>query len=76
MTTLHPEPVPSDTTRLQPDGSVFPPVTPDPPPPPGYQSPIDGLAGLADLESSSADEPADETADEPPGQAIRRSASS
>ena len=46
MTTLHPEPVPSDTTRLRPDGTVFPPVTPDPPPPPGYRSPIGNLAEL------------------------------
>ena len=41
MTTLHPEPVPSATSHLRKDGTVFPPVTPDPPPPPGYQSPLD-----------------------------------
>jgi hypothetical protein len=29
----------SETSHLQPDGSTFPPVTPDPPPPPGYESP-------------------------------------
>jgi hypothetical protein len=40
--TSHPEPVPSDTCNLRPDGTVFPPVTPDPPPPPGYVSPLDG----------------------------------
>lgn len=40
---LHPEPVPSNTTHLRPDGTVFPPVTPDPPPPPGYESPLDPL---------------------------------
>lgn len=40
---LHPEPVPSNTTHLRPDGTVFPPVTPDPPPPPGYESPLDTL---------------------------------
>ena len=63
MTTLHPEPVPSDTTRLQPDGSVFPPVTPDPPPPPGYRSPI---GNLAELEAPTEDEPPDEHSDAPP----------
>ena len=38
---LHPEPVPSTTTHLRPDGTVFPPVTPETPPPPGYESPLD-----------------------------------
>jgi hypothetical protein len=28
------------TSHLQPDGTTFPPVTPDPPPPPGYVDPI------------------------------------
>ena len=32
---------PSATTHLRPDGTVFPPVTPDPPAPPGYVSPLD-----------------------------------
>ena len=27
-------------SRLRPDGTTFPPVTPDPPPPPGYVDPI------------------------------------
>ena len=31
------------TSRLQPDGTTFPPVTPDPPPPPGYVDPLEGL---------------------------------
>jgi hypothetical protein len=44
--TPHPEPVPSDTSNLRPDGTVFPPVTPDPPDPPGYVSPLDGTALL------------------------------
>jgi hypothetical protein len=26
-------------SHLRPDGSTFPPVTPDPPPPPGYEPP-------------------------------------
>ena len=43
MNELHPDPVPSATTNLQPDGTVFPPVTPDPPPPPGYVAPLDGV---------------------------------
>lgn len=29
----------SDTTHLRPDGTTFPPVTPDPPAPPGYVEP-------------------------------------
>ena len=47
MTPPHAEPVPSATSNLQPDGTVFPPVTPDPPAPPGYESPLVGL--LEDL---------------------------
>ena len=31
------------TSHLRPDGTTFPPVTPDPPPPPGYVDPIAGL---------------------------------
>ena len=31
------------TSRLRPDGTTFPPVTPDPPPPPGYVDPLEGL---------------------------------
>lgn len=31
------------TSRLQPDGTTFPPVTPDPPPPPGYVDPLEAL---------------------------------
>ena len=30
-------------SRLRPDGTTFPPVTPDPPPPPGYVDPIADL---------------------------------
>jgi hypothetical protein len=43
MTSDHPEAAPSDTTHLRPDGTVFPPVPRDPPPPPGYVSPLDGI---------------------------------
>jgi hypothetical protein len=27
------------TSQLRPDGTIFPPVTPDPPNPPGYEAP-------------------------------------
>jgi hypothetical protein len=37
--TPHQEPEPT-SPRLRPDGTVFPPVTPDPPPPPGYVDPL------------------------------------
>lgn len=37
------------TTHLRGDGTVFPPVTPDPPAPPGYQSPLDDCPALLDL---------------------------
>ena len=37
------------TSHLRGDGSVFPPVTPDPPAPPGYRSPLDDSPALLDL---------------------------
>jgi len=40
-------------SRLRPDGTTFPPVTPDPPPPPGYVDPIAELD--AALESPADD---------------------
>jgi hypothetical protein len=39
-------------SHLQPDGTTWPPVTPDPPPPPGYVDPV------ADLDN--APEPPDD----------------
>jgi hypothetical protein len=49
------------TSRLRPDGTTFPPVTPDPPPPPGYVDPIpdldDALAAVEDPDGSDRDEP-------------------
>ena len=39
----------SITTHLRPDGTVFPPVTPDPPAPPGYVDPLAGTGGLDEL---------------------------
>jgi hypothetical protein len=44
-------------SRLRPDGTTFPPVTPDPPPPPGYVDPIAELD--AALENPSDDEAED-----------------
>ena len=34
------------TSHLQPDGTTFPPLTPDPPPPPGYIDPLQELEHL------------------------------
>jgi hypothetical protein len=43
-------------SRLRPDGTIFPPVTPDPPPPPGYVDPIADLeAALGDLRDDEPD---------------------
>jgi hypothetical protein len=55
MSTAHREPVPSDTTQLQEDGTVFPPVTPDPPAPPGYRSPLDDVPELDGIPASDSD---------------------
>ena len=32
--------MPKTTSHLRPGGTTFPPVTPDPPPPPGYVDPL------------------------------------
>ena len=45
-------------SRLRPDGTTFPPVTPDPPPPPGYVDPI------ADLDAALEDRSDDGSGDE------------
>jgi hypothetical protein len=37
------------TTSRRADGTVYPPVTPDPPNPPGYRSPLDDSPALRDL---------------------------
>jgi len=51
------------TSHLRPDGTTWPPVTPDPPPPPGY---VDPIAGLDDaMRGSSTAEP-DADAPAPP----------
>jgi hypothetical protein len=46
-------------SHLRPDGTTWPPVTPDPPPPPGYVDPIAELEGTAEP-------PADRGAAAPP----------
>ena len=48
---------PGHVSHLRPDGTTFPPVTPDPPPPPGYETPEvakgpDPVEGDADNEAS------------------------
>ncbi len=47
-------------SHLQPDGTTWPPVTPDPPPPPGYVDPV------AELDAAPAPDPdAGESPDAP-----------
>ncbi|MEO7236944.1 MAG: hypothetical protein ABIW80_16435 [Lapillicoccus sp.] len=50
MTSSETEP----TSHLKADGTVYPPVTPDPPPPPGYHSPLDDHPALRDLAGADA----------------------
>ena len=45
--------MPETTSHLRPDGTTFPPVTPDPPPPPGYVDPLAALEGV-DLSAGAA----------------------
>ena len=52
MTAVHTDSLANGTGHLRPDGTVFPPVTPDPPTPPGYVSPVDGNPEL-ELEGAS-----------------------
>ena len=40
------------TSHLQPDGTTFPPLTPDPPPPPGYVDPLRELEDLMEREGA------------------------
>ncbi len=47
------------TSNLRPDGTTWPPVTPDPPPPPGYVDPI------PDLDAAMQDAPAEGEDDRP-----------
>jgi hypothetical protein len=50
------------TSQLRPDGTTWPPVTPDPPPPPGYVDPIPELDAALRRDAGSesdAEEPAE-----------------
>ncbi len=51
------------TSHLRPDGTTWPPVTPDPPPPPGY---VDPIPGLDDAMRRSSTAEADADAPAPP----------
>jgi hypothetical protein len=52
--------VESAQSHLRPDGTVWPPVTPEPPAPPGYHDPMDDDAG----DPSTGDAVADVTPNE------------
>lgn len=39
-------PMNHSTSHLRPDGTTFPPVTPDPPPPPGWVDPLEPLESV------------------------------
>ena len=54
------------TSRLRPDGTTFPPVTPDPPAPPGYVDPLERLEGALEREAGGTEGGGDE-ASEPRG---------
>ena len=56
-------------SHLRPDGTTWPPVTPDPPPPPGYVDPIPEL-DAALRKAQDADPDAEEPAE--PEQAEQR----
>jgi hypothetical protein len=66
MTAAHTVPQATRTAHLQPDGTVFPPLTPDPPAPPGYVSPVDGNPDL-ELDGAPRGDRAGTTRDEPQG---------
>ncbi|WP_147063370.1 hypothetical protein [Knoellia locipacati] len=42
-------------SHLQPDGTTFPPVTPDPPPPPGWVDPLADLDLTTDAAETKSD---------------------
>lgn len=57
-------------SHLRPDGTTWPPVTPDPPPPPGYVDPLDALDDALDEHGGDAAEGATtDPTPEPAGQA-------
>ena len=41
-------------SHLRPDGTTWPPVTPDPPPPPGYVDPLESLDDALDEPEAAA----------------------
>ena len=43
------------SSHLRPDGTTFPPVTPDPPVPPGYEEPVVLDCGVVEQPGSAAD---------------------
>jgi len=43
--------MPLHRSHLQADGSTFPPVTPDPPPPPGWVDPLESAELLGEPDS-------------------------
>jgi hypothetical protein len=53
------------TSNLQPDGTTFPPVTPDPPPPPGYVDPFANDEETEDLDTEQGDNTATGHATQP-----------
>ena len=57
------------TSHLRPDGTTFPPVTPDPPPPPGYVDPIpeldDALTAVEDPGGDASDRDDDDDSGRP-----------
>lgn len=55
-------------SHLRPDGSTFPPVTPDPPPPPGYVDPLATLDVAFDVDEAGASPLVDGSAGSEPSQ--------
>ena len=45
------------SSHLRPDGTTFPPVTPDPPAPPGYDVPVLLECGAVEPPESGVDQP-------------------
>lgn len=48
-------------SHLRPDGTTFPPVTPDPPVPPGYEPP-----DVGEIDADVADDADEDPGEEPP----------
>ena len=52
-------------SHLRPDGTTWPPVTPDPPPPPGYVDPLGALDDVLDPGDAAEGATGDERPAEP-----------